>query len=294
MSHHPSVLLCDSEPQSIRALKAVLRAAGVSVCAMRTAEEALTRAALHVPDVAIIELELVDASGTEVCRRLREWSSMPLIVVSRVSDEDRIVDAFTAGADDYITKPFGPREFVARLEAHLRRATTRDEPVIVCDKARVDLAARVVRREGREIRLTPTENRLLSALVRNRGRLLGHDSLLREAWGAARAEDRQTLRTHMANLRRKLAAPSSSGPIHTYPGVGYLLEHDVTRPLTERQAAVAHDRRRRVRSISPGSGDGDSPGLPGACGLLTPNMPCTPVTCPPPISMLSAHGGLVP
>jgi two-component system KDP operon response regulator KdpE len=242
MSHLPSVLLCDSEPPGIRELKAVLRAAGVSVCATQTGEEALTRAALHVPDVGIIELELVDASGTEVCRRLREWSSIPLIVVSRVSDEDRIVDAFTAGADDYITKPFRPREFVARLHAHLKRATTRDEPVIVCDDVLVDLAARVVRREGREIRLTPIENRLLSALVRSRGRLLAHDALLREAWGAARAEDRQTLRTHMANLRRKLAAPNSSGPIHTYPGVGYLLEHDVTRPSTERQATGAGTR----------------------------------------------------
>jgi two-component system, OmpR family, KDP operon response regulator KdpE len=241
--HRPSLLLCDSELQSIRALKVVLRAAGLNVCAMQTAEEALTRAASHVPDVAIIEVELVDSSGTEVCRRLREWSSMPLIVVSRVSDEDRIVDAFTAGADDYITKPFRPRELVARLEAHLRRATTRDEPVIVCEDVRVDLAARVVRREGREIRLTPTESRLLSALVRNRGRLLAHDALLREAWGAARAEDRQTLRTHMANLRRKLAAPSSSGPIRTYPGVGYLLEDDATRPSTERPTPDARSAR---------------------------------------------------
>jgi two-component system KDP operon response regulator KdpE len=243
MSHHPSVLLCDSELQSIRALKVVLRAAGVSVCAIQTAEEALTRAALSVPDLAIIELELSDASGVEVCRRLREWSAMPLIVVSRVPDEDRIVDAFAAGADDYITKPFRPRELVARLEAHLRRATTRDEPVIVCGAVRVDLAARVVRRDGREIRLTQTENKLLSALVHNRGRLLTHDALLRQAWGAARAEDRQTLRTHMANLRRKLAAPSSSGPIRTYPGVGYLLQDDASRPSTDRPAPGARSAR---------------------------------------------------
>jgi two-component system, OmpR family, KDP operon response regulator KdpE len=239
----PAVLLCDSELQGIRALKGVLRAAGVSVCATQTAEEALTRAALSVPDLAIIELELSDASGVEVCRRLREWSAMPLIVVSHVSDEDRIVDAFTAGADDYITKPFRPRELVARVEAHLRRATTRDEPVIVCGGARVDLAAQVVRRDGREIRLTQTENKLLSALVRNRGRLLTHDALLRQAWGAARPEDRQTLRTHMANLRRKLAAPSSSGPIRTYAGVGYLLQDDASRPSTERPAPGARSAR---------------------------------------------------
>jgi two-component system, OmpR family, KDP operon response regulator KdpE len=242
--HHPSVLVCDSELQGIRALKVVLRTAGVSGCAMQTAEEALTRAALYVPDLAIIEMELVDSSGTEVCRRLREWSSMPLIVVSHVSDEDRIVDAFAAGADDYITKPFRPRELLARVAAHLRRATTRDEPVIVCGGARVDLAAHVVRRDGREIRLTPTEYKLLSTLVRNRGRLLTHDALLRQAWGAAHAEDRQTLRTHMANLRRKLAAPSSSGPIRTYPGVGYLLEDDASRPSAERRAA-------RARSTDP-------------------------------------------
>jgi two-component system KDP operon response regulator KdpE len=236
---HPSVLLCDSERQSGRALNVVLRAAGLRVCAVQTAEEALTRAALQVPDLAIIEAEPVDSSGTEVCRRLREWSSMPLIVVSHVADEDRIVDAFAAGADDYITKPFRPRELVARVEALLRRTTTHDEPVIVCGRIRVDLAAHAVRREGREVRLTPTEYKLLSTLARNRGRLLTHDALLRQAWGAAHAEDRQTLRAHMANLRRKLAAPSSSGPIRTYPGVGYLLEDDASRTSAERPAAGA-------------------------------------------------------
>jgi two-component system, OmpR family, KDP operon response regulator KdpE len=241
MSDHPSVLLCDSDAPSIRALSVVLRAAGMSVRATQTAEDALTQGAWHVPDLAIIEMELMDSSATVVCRRLREWSTMPLIVVSHVADEDRIVDAFAAGADDYITKPFRPRELVARLQAHLRRVTTRDESVVRCGQARVDLAARVVRREGREIRLTPTETRLLGTLVHNRGRLLTHDALLRQAWGSARAEDRQTLRTHMANLRRKLAAPSSSGPIHTYPGVGYLL-HDDLAGSTSRPRPVAPSR----------------------------------------------------
>jgi two-component system, OmpR family, KDP operon response regulator KdpE len=239
MGDHPAVLVCDSELQSVRALKVVLRAAGLGVATTQTADDALTRAALHVPDLAIIELELVDASGTEVCRRLREWSSMPLVVVSHDSDEDRILDAFAAGADDYITKPFRPRELVARVQAHLRRATTRDEPVAVCGSVRIDLAAQVVRRDGHEIRLTQIEYKLLSALVRHRGRLLTHDALLRQAWGAARVEDRQTLRTHMANLRRKLAAPSSSGPIRTYPGVGYLLQDDAPGTFTERSAPVA-------------------------------------------------------
>jgi two-component system, OmpR family, KDP operon response regulator KdpE len=159
-----------------------------------------------------------------------------------VADEERIVEAFAAGGDDYVTKPFRPRELIARLEAHLRRPTTRDEPVIVSGGVAVDLAARVVRRDGREIRLTRTEYKLLSALVRGRGRLLTHDALLRQAWGAAHAEDRQTLRAHMANLRRKLAALSSSGPIRTYPGVGYLLEDDVP-PPTERSAPGARPAR---------------------------------------------------
>jgi two-component system KDP operon response regulator KdpE len=112
----------------------------------------------------------------------------------------------------------------------------------MCGDVRVDLAARVVRREGREIRLTPIENRLLSALVRNRGRLLAHDAVIREAWGAAHVEDRQTLRSHIANLRCKLAAPNSTGPIHTYPGVGYLLRHEVNPPSVARQPAGARTR----------------------------------------------------
>jgi two-component system, OmpR family, KDP operon response regulator KdpE len=242
----PSVLLCDSEPQSVRALKSVLRAAGLSVCATQSAEEALTQAALDVPDLAIIEIELVDSSGAEVCRRLREWSSIPLIVMSHVTNEERIVDAFAAGADDYVTKPLRPRELVARLEAHLRRATTCEEPLVVSGGVCVDLAAQIVRRDGREIRLTRTEYKLLSTLVRNRGRLLTHDALLRQAWGAAHAEDRQSLRTHIANLRRKLGAPSSNGPIRTYPGVGYLLEDDRTRPSTERPAPGARSARHHL------------------------------------------------
>jgi two-component system, OmpR family, KDP operon response regulator KdpE len=241
-----SVMICDSEPQGIRALKAVLRGAGFAVSATQTASEALTRAALQVPDLAIVEMDLADSSGAEVCRRLRQWSSMPLVIVSHVSDENRIVDVFSAGADDYIAKPFRPRELVARLNAHLRRATTRDEPVIVCGGVRVDLAAHVVRRDDGAIRLTPTEYKLLSTLVRNRGRLLTHDALLRHAWGAAHAEDRQTLRTHMANLRRKLATPGSSAPIRTYAGVGYLLQEDDSRPSQERPAFGARSTHPRL------------------------------------------------
>jgi two-component system, OmpR family, KDP operon response regulator KdpE len=206
-----------------------------------TAEEALARAALHAPDAAIVEMSLADSSGTELCRRLREWSSVPLIMLSHDSDEDGIVAAFDAGADDFITKPFRPRELVARVQMHIRRAATRDdEPVVLCHGLRIDLAARAIHRDGREIRLTPLEHRLLCALVRDQGRLLTHDDLLQKVWGSARAEDRQTLRAHMANLRRKLASPSSGGVIRTYPGVGYLFDRSpnpapATLPPTRRK-----------------------------------------------------------
>jgi two-component system KDP operon response regulator KdpE len=217
--------VCDSDLQSLGALRAVLRGSGLVVWPTQSAEEALARAALRAPDAAIIEMDIADSSGTEAWQLLRQWSSMPLIVLSHVSDEDRMVEAFRAGVDDYLTRPFSPRELVVRLEAHMRRATVdHDEPVELWGDVYADLAARVIRRGGRRVRLTPIEYKLLSALVRNRGRLLTHNVLLRHVWGAAHAEDRQTLRTHMANLRRKLASPGSGGEIKTYPGVGYLLE----------------------------------------------------------------------
>ena len=218
-----SILVCDGELQGVRALKTVLRDAGFGVFATQTAGDALRRTAMRMPDAIILETTLRDASGAEVCRRIRLWSSVPIIIVSQVSDEDQIVEAFAAGATDYVTKPFRPRELVARLEAHLRNAlVAQPEPVLEYGSLRIDLAARVVRRAGEEIRLTPIEYKLLCALLRQRGRLLTHDTLLRAVWGAAYAGDRQTLRAHMSNLRRKLASPPSAPLIHTYPGVGYL------------------------------------------------------------------------
>jgi DNA-binding response OmpR family regulator len=121
--HGQSVLVCDGDRQSLRALKTVLGGSGFAVWSTQSAEEALTRAALRAPDAAIIEMDLVDSSGTDVCRLLRQWSSMPLIILSQVSDEDQMVDAFRAGVDDYLTKPFSPRELVVRLEARLRQSS---------------------------------------------------------------------------------------------------------------------------------------------------------------------------
>jgi two-component system KDP operon response regulator KdpE len=222
LSDHPRVLVCDDEPQILRALKVLLRDGGYEIETAETAEEALDRAALRRPDAAIIDLVLPDGSGTDVCRQLRRWSAMPIIVLSAVGDEDAKVEALAAGADDYVTKPFGPRELLARLEAVLRRSRGPvDEPVIRADGLEVDVAAHVVRRDGERVHLTPTEFELLLALARNRGRLMTHGMLLTEVWGPGYADDTQVLRVHIANLRRKIEPPGGPRYIHTDAGVGY-------------------------------------------------------------------------
>jgi two-component system, OmpR family, KDP operon response regulator KdpE len=216
------VLVCDDEPQIVRALKVVLREAGFTVEAATTAAEALDVAAVRPPDAAVIDLMLPDGDGIDVCRQLRSWSSMPIVVLSAIGEEDQKVAALEAGADDYVTKPFGPRELVARLHAAMRRAgTTADEPTIVADGLEIDLAARLVRRDGAEVHLTPIEYDLLRMLARNRGRLLTHRALLTEVWGPQYAGDTQILRTHIANLRRKIEPQGARRYIRTDPGVGY-------------------------------------------------------------------------
>jgi two-component system KDP operon response regulator KdpE len=216
------VLVCDDEPQIVRALKVVLRQAGFSVEATATAGEALDAAALHPPDAAVIDLMLPDGDGIDVCRQLRSWSRMPILVLSAIGDEEQKVAALEAGADDYVTKPFGPRELVARLHAVMRRAGAAvDEPTIAVDGLEIDLAARAVRREGAEVHLTPIEYELLRMLARNRGRLLTHRMLLTEVWGPQYADDTQVLRTHVANLRRKIEPAGARRYIRTDPGVGY-------------------------------------------------------------------------
>src|SRR6188768_252427 len=196
------ILICDDEPQVLRALTVVLGDAGFEVVPTATAEEALDRAAVRPPEAAIVDLVLPDKDGIEVCRRLREWSQMPILVLSAVGEEQEKVRALEAGADDYVTKPFASRELVARLEAVLRRAGSRsDEPVIAIDGLEIDFASRTVRDEGNDIHLTPIEYDLLRVLLRNRGRLMTHRALLAEVWGPAYESDTPTLRTHIANLR---------------------------------------------------------------------------------------------
>jgi two-component system, OmpR family, KDP operon response regulator KdpE len=216
------ILVCDDEPQILRALRVILRDAGFEAVMAATGEEALDLAAVRPPEAAILDLMLPDIDGVEVTRRLREWTQMPILVLSAVGEEDRKVEALAAGADDYVTKPFGPRELVARLEAVLRRAAPEGaEPKIVADGLEVDLAARTVRRDGELVHLTPTEFGLLRTLARNRGRLMTHRALLVEVWGVEYEDDFQVLRAHIANLRRKIEPPDGPKYIKTDPGVGY-------------------------------------------------------------------------
>ena len=223
MNGRRRVLVCDDEPQILRALRVVLREAGFDVVPAATAREALDLAAVQPPDAAILDLLLPDGSGIEICRSLREWSRMPILLLSAVGDEDEKVRALEAGADDYVVKPFAPRELVARLQAVLRRAGGGgEEPAIEAGDLVVDLAAHSVTLGGNEIHLTPIEYALLRALATRRGRLLTHRALLTEVWGPAYADDTQVLRTHIANLRRKIE-PADGSPrfIRTEPGVGY-------------------------------------------------------------------------
>jgi two-component system, OmpR family, KDP operon response regulator KdpE len=217
------ILVVDDEPQILRALRVVLREAGFEPVLAETATEALDRAAVRPPEAAIVDLMLPDTDGVELTRSLREWSEMPILVLSAVGEEEQKVRALQAGADDYITKPFGSRELVARLQAALRRGGKADEdPRIVAGELEIDLAARAVRRSGENIHLTPIEFDLLRVLARNRGRLMTHRALLSDVWGPEYVDDVQTLRTHIARLRGKIEA-DGQGPrcIVTDPGVGY-------------------------------------------------------------------------
>ena len=222
MSDAPRILVCDDEPQILRALRVILRDAGYEAVPASSGEEALDKASVRPPQAAILDLMLPDVDGVEVTERLREWSEMPIIVLSAVGEEEAKVRALAAGADDYVTKPFGPPELVARLEAVLRRATPEaSEPSIVAEGLEIDLVARAVRRDGEPVHLTPTEFELLRVLARNRGRLMTHRALLVEVWGPEYADDFQVLRAHVANLRRKIEPTDGPRYIRTDPGVGY-------------------------------------------------------------------------
>jgi two-component system KDP operon response regulator KdpE len=218
------VLVVDDEPQIRRALAINLRARGYQVDLAATGEEALKAAADRQPDVVVLDLGLPGISGLEVIEGLRGWTGVPIIVLSVREREADKVAALDAGADDYVTKPFGINELLARLRAAVRRATPTDEqaPVVQTPDFRVDLAAKQVTRDGREVRLTPTEWQLVELLVRNPGRLVSQRRLLQEVWGPKYGEETNYLRVFIAQIRRKLE-PDPAHPRYfiTEPGMGY-------------------------------------------------------------------------
>ncbi len=219
------VLVIDDEPQILRALRINLSVRGYEVSTAATGAEALRSAADHRPDVIVLDLGLPDMSGIEVLAGLRGWLTAPVIVLSARTDSSDKVEALDAGADDYVTKPFGMDEFLARLRAAVRRAAAAsdtDEPVIETSSFTVDLASKKVTKNGTEVHLTPTEWGMLEMLVRNRGKLVGREELLKEVWGPAYAKETHYLRVYLAQLRRKLE-DDPSRPVHllTEAGMGY-------------------------------------------------------------------------
>ena len=224
------VLVVDDEPQILRALGINLRARGYEVDLVPDGERALDVAARHHPDVVVLDLGLPGIDGVDVIRGLRGWSQVPIVVLSVRDAEHDKVAALDAGADDYVTKPFGMDELLARLRAALRRtAPAEEEALVETDDFTIDLAAKKVRRDGEEVRLTPTEWHLVEVLVRNRGRLVAQRQLLQEVWGPQYHDETNYLRVFMAQVRRKLE-PEPGHPRYfiTEPGMGY--RFDVAEP----------------------------------------------------------------
>ena len=222
------VLVVDDEPQILRALRINLSVRGYEVSTASTGAGALKAAAENPPDVVVLDLGLPDMDGIEVLAGLRGWLSAPVIVLSARIDSSDKVQALDAGADDYVTKPFGMDEFMARLRAAVRRAATTleaDEPVVETDSFTVDLAAKKVLRNGAEVHLTPSEWGMLEMLVRNRGKLVGREELLKEVWGPRYGTETHYLRVYLAQLRRKLEDdPSHPRHLLTEAGMGYRFE----------------------------------------------------------------------
>jgi two-component system, OmpR family, KDP operon response regulator KdpE len=225
MSNEPHILVIDDEPQIVRALKTILTQNGYRVSTASRGEEGLNTAAITPPSVVILDLRLPDISGLEVTRRLREWTQVPIIVLSVREGEQDKVDVLDAGADDYLTKPFGIEELLARVRVALRHATQAAgsaEPIVQVGDLIVDLARHVVTRGGDEVRLTPTEYDLLAYLAVNAGRVLTHSTILEHVWGSAESNNVEYLRVYMMQLRKKLEDdPRHPRVLITEPGIGY-------------------------------------------------------------------------
>ena len=223
----PLVLVIEDEPQLVRFLRATLPPHGYQMVSTPNATEGLLAASSRSPDLILLDLGLPDLDGVEVVKRIREWSSMPIVVVSARGQERDKVEALDAGADDYLTKPFGTSELLARMRVALRHSW-RDESkqtVVEAGELRIDLAARVVLRRGEEVRLTRTEYRLVAVLAQHAGKVLTHRQLLREVWGPNAVQDTPYLRVYMAQLRHKLEdEPARPRHLLTETGVGYRLK----------------------------------------------------------------------
>jgi two-component system, OmpR family, KDP operon response regulator KdpE len=222
------ILVVDDEPQIVRALKVILRNAGYSTDQAESKEQALDAVSVRPPDAMVLDLVLPDGSGVDVCTEVRRWSSLPIVVLSAVGDEREKVRALDAGADDYITKPFGTDELLARLRAVLRRSSDDGgEPSVTIGNLTVDMAARTVTRSGEEVHLTPIEFDLLRVLAQHRGKLVTHRKLLQEVWGPAFETETHYLRVHVAHIRSKLEPePSRPRYVITEPGIGYRLRDE--------------------------------------------------------------------
>ena len=226
----PLVLLIEDEPQMLRFLRPALQGQGFRVAEALTGEAGIREASMRAPDLVLLDLGLPDIDGLEVTRRIREWTQVPILVISARGREDDKVAALDAGADDYITKPFGVRELLARLRVAMRRiarAGAAEASTLTVGDLEVDLEKRRVTVAGTMVRLTPIEYRLLAELTRNAGKVLTHTHLLRQVWGPGYTRQSHYLRVYMAQLRRKLEVdPARPRLLLTEPGVGYRLAEE--------------------------------------------------------------------
>ena len=221
----PRVLVVDDEPQIVRGLRVILTNAGYGVEEATTKREALDAVSVRPPDAIVLDLVLPDGDGIEVCKEIRRWSQVPIVVLSAVGDERQKVRALDAGADDYVTKPFGSEELLARMRAVLRRRSEDGDSAVRVGDLEIDLADRAVRRNGEQLHLTPIEFDLLSKLAEHPGRLVTHRQLLQEVWGPGYEDETHYLRVHFAHVRAKIE-PDPSNPrfVITEPGIGYRLQ----------------------------------------------------------------------